>query len=75
MSTAKWFVLIAVVSIIAFIILAGSNPFSFGDAYFRPRASINPFPSPSQESLPISESSGNNISPDVTVGEGITIDR
>lgn len=75
MSTARWFILIAIVSIIAFIILAGSNPFSFGDAYFRPRASINPFPSPSQESLPASETSDNNISPDVTVGEGITIDR
>lgn len=71
MSTAKWFILIAVISIVAFIILGGSNPFGFGDAYFRPRVSPSPIP---DNSLPTKEKSDINNS-DVEVGEGVNIDR
>lgn len=35
MSTTKIFILVAVISLALFAILAGPNPFSFGEAYFR----------------------------------------
>lgn len=76
MTTAKWFILIALVSLVAFVILAGAQPFSFGDAYFRPRASTNPFPSPSFKNLPENaQPTEINEGVDIEVGEGITIDR
>lgn len=46
--TVYIFVIIVLVFILAWIFLAGSNPFSFGNAYFRPRAStpsLQPDPS------------------------------
>lgn len=42
MSTVKIFILIVIVFVIAVIFLAGTNPFSFGEAYFRPRANQQP---------------------------------
>lgn len=74
MSTAKWFILITAIFVVVFLILTGgSNPFSFGDAYFKPRASVNPFPSKDPS---VSETeSVNDLGNDVTAGEGIIIDR
>lgn len=37
MSTTKLFILIMVVFVLLLIFVVGFNPFSFGDAYFRPR--------------------------------------
>lgn len=76
MSTARWFIIITIVFILVFIILAaGRNPFSFGDAYFRPRASLNPFPSPSFTDLPENAQPTESENIDLEVGEGVTIDR
>lgn len=76
MSTVKWFIIIVIAFILIFLILAGGrNPFSFGDAYFRPRASLNPFPSPSFTSLPENAQPTETETIDVEVGNGVTIDR
>jgi len=42
MSTVKIFIVIVIVFVIAVIFLAGSNPFSLGEAYFRPRNTQTP---------------------------------
>lgn len=42
MSTLKYFILIVIAFVLVVIFLAGPNPFSFGEAYFRPRSNSSP---------------------------------